>query len=50
MTLKYLDKEPTADELGRACGTYVREEKCMYSFGGQTLQGIGNFEDLGVGG
>jgi hypothetical protein len=50
MTLKYLGKETTADEMGRGCGTYVREEKCMYIFGGGTLQGIGNFEDLDVGG
>jgi hypothetical protein len=35
--------------MGRACGTYVREEKCMFSFGGETLQGIDNFDDLSVG-
>jgi hypothetical protein len=50
MTLKYLGKEPTAYEMGRACGTYVGEEKCMYSFGGESLQGIDNLKDLGVGG
>jgi hypothetical protein len=50
MTLKYMGKESTANEMGRACGTYVREEKCMYRFGGETLQGIGNFEDLVVDG
>jgi hypothetical protein len=50
MTLKYLGEEPTADEMGRACGMYEWEEKCMYSFGGETLQEIDNLEDLGVGG
>jgi hypothetical protein len=50
MTLKYLGEEPTTDEMGRACGTYGGEETCMYSFGGATLPGIDNLEDLGVDG
>jgi hypothetical protein len=45
---KHLGKESTVDEMGRACGTYVQEEKCMYSFGGEAVQGMGNFEDLGL--
>lgn len=47
---KYLVQESTADKLGRACGTYGREEKCMYSSGGETLQGIDKLEDLCIGG
>jgi hypothetical protein len=35
---KYLVEESTADKLGGACGKYGREEKCMYSSGGETLQ------------
>jgi len=50
MTPKYVGKETTADEMGRTCSTFVREDKCMYNFGGGTLQGICNFEDLGLGG
>jgi len=36
------------NEIGGACGTYGRQERCLQGFGGGAREG-GHLEDLGVG-
>jgi len=35
-------------EIGGACGTYERQERCLQGFGGGDLRGRDNMEDTDV--
>jgi len=36
------------NEIGEACGTYERQERCIQGFGGGDLRGRDNLEDTDV--
>jgi hypothetical protein len=38
------------NEMGRACGTFGRQESCSHGFSGEDLRGGGHLEGLGIDG
>jgi hypothetical protein len=50
LTRYYSVDSNTENEMGRVCGTYSGEEKCLQGFGGGNLTERGHLVDLSTGG